>query len=310
MNFVLVGGGTGISTLLKGLKYFKDIDLKAIVTVTDEGGSSGVLRKEYNIIPPGDIRNNLVALAKDEEVIGKLFSYRFSEGFLAGHTVGNIMLTALTKIFGSFTKAVEYLSEVLAINGKVIPVTEDLVRLIAVYDDGTIAYGESEIMNIKMKRIIRIFLDKKSKINVDASEAIKKADFIIFGPGSLFTSIIPNLLVDGFNESLEGSKAKLIYVSNLMTQPSESYNFTLKEHVDEVEKYIGRSVDYIIASNSKIPEDILKKYQEKGSIPVKIDLIDERVIVEDLAEVKTIDGFNRIRHNSLKLASVIIGLIR
>ncbi|OOC42116.1 uridine diphosphate-N-acetylglucosamine-binding protein YvcK [Thermosipho sp. 1074] len=308
MNFVVVGGGTGVSTLLRGLKYFKGIDLKAIITVTDEGGSSGVLRREYNIIPPGDIRNNLVALAKDEEILGKLFSYRFSNGFLSGHTVGNIILTALTKMLGSFTKAVEYISEVLAINGKVIPVSEDLVRLVAFYEDGTVAHGESEIMKVVKKKIIKISLDKETYISKEADCAIKNADVIILGPGSIYTSIIPNLLVNGFYESLNKSKAKVVYVSNLMTQPSESYNFTLSDHVTTIERYLKRKVDYIIVSYSNICESVLRRYLENGSVPVEVDMNDERIIIDDLIEMKDNDG--RIRHNPLKLASLIIDLIR
>ncbi|HCF38497.1 MAG TPA: hypothetical protein DER56_05430 [Thermosipho africanus] len=312
MNLTVVGGGTGVSTLLRGLKYFNNIDLKAIIAVTDEGGSSGVLRKEYNVLTPGDVRNNLVALAKDEEILGQLFSYRFKDGFLAGHSVGNIILTALTKILGSFTKAIEYASEVLAINGKVIPISEDLIRLVAEYEDGTKAFGESEIMKITKKRIKKVYLNRDAKINLDAQKALVNSDYIILGPGSIYTSIITNFLVDGFKEAVNYSNAKIIYISNLMTQASESYNFTLFDHVSVIERYLERKVDMIIASRSNIPEYILERYENEGSIPVKVDIEnDERLIFEDLLEVKVdSDGKEKIRHNSMKLASLIIKLIR
>ena len=164
MNIVAVGGGTGISTLLRGLKFFDEIDISAIVTVTDEGGSSGILREEYLVPPPGDVRNNLVALARDEKILGNLFNFRFSEGFLSGHTVGNIILTALTKITGSFAKAIEYASQVLAIKGKVIPVSEDLIRIVAVYEDGRKAIGENQIQKIVGKKIEKFYLNKNDVI--------------------------------------------------------------------------------------------------------------------------------------------------
>ena len=302
MNIVAVGGGTGVSTLLRGLKIFQDINLTAIITVTDEGGSSGVLRKEYKVLPPGDVRNNLVALAKDEEILGKLFAYRFETGFLKGHTVGNIVLTALTKIFGSFTKAIEYASDVLAINGKIIPVSKELIRIVAEYEDGTKACGESQIMKIKKKKIKTVYLDKKAELNPDAKVELEKADFVILGPGSIYTSVISNLLVNGFKEAIKLSNAKIIYISNLMTQPSESFGFTLSDHVNVIEKYLGRNVDIIIASESIVPEKILKRYEIEGSELVKNDMKDERVFLDDLVEVKVEnDGEEKIRHDPIKL---------
>ncbi|MBO8160476.1 MAG: YvcK family protein [Thermosipho sp. (in: Bacteria)] len=313
MNIVAVGGGTGISTLLKGLKYFDDIDLSAIITVTDEGGSSGVIRNEYSVPPPGDVRNNLVALARDEEILGKLFNFRFSDGFLSGHTVGNIIITALTKITGSFAKAIEYVSQVLAIKGKVIPVSEDLIRIVVEYDDGTRAFGERQIQEIKCKKIENIYLDKKGVIiSGDAKHALQTADCIIFGPGSLYTSILSNVVVDGFVETLKSNKnAIVIYISNIMTQASESYKFLLSDHVNVVEKYIKRKFDFIVVNDAEIPEDILRSYREEMSEPVKVDLDEKRIIKENLFEIIVDkDGREKIRHNPLKLASVIMNIIR
>ncbi|MDK2886281.1 MAG: hypothetical protein PWP54_839 [Thermosipho sp. (in: thermotogales)] len=313
MNIVAVGGGTGISTLLRGLKFFDEIDISAIVTVTDEGGSSGILRTEYLVPPPGDVRNNLVALAKDEKILGNLFNFRFSDGFLSGHTVGNIILTALTKITGSFSKAIELASQVLAIKGQVIPVSEDLVRIVAIYEDGTKAIGESQIQKVIGKKIKNVYLDKSDVIIFDdAKKALQKADVIIFGPGSLYTSIISNILVQGFVETVENNtNAILIYVSNIMTQASESYKFLLSDHVKVIEKYLGRRLDYIIANKSILPEEILESYKRELAEPVKIDLDDQRIIKENLVEIIIDkDGRQKIRHDPLKLASLIMSVIR
>ncbi|QTA37343.1 YvcK family protein [Thermosipho ferrireducens] len=313
MRIVTVGGGTGISTLLKGLKQFREIELTAVVTVTDEGGSSGIIREEYSVPPPGDIRNNLVALAKDEEILGKLFNYRFSNGFLSGHTVGNIILTALSKITGSFTKAIELTSEVLAIEGTVLPVSESLIRLVAVYDDGTISVGEKEIMNQKRKKIVNIYIDKPDVfILPDTKDALENADVIVFGPGSLYTSIVSNIIVNGFREAVRKNKrAKIVFVANLMTQSSETYNLTLSEHVKIVEKYLKREMDIIIVSSSKIPEEILKSYEKENSIPVKIDMNDQRVIATDLCDIiKDVDGRLKLRHDPDKIAKVILEHVR
>ncbi|MBO8140299.1 MAG: YvcK family protein [Thermosipho sp. (in: Bacteria)] len=313
MNIVAVGGGTGISTLLRGLKFFDEIDISAIVTVTDEGGSSGILREEYLVPPPGDVRNNLVALARDEKILGNLFNFRFSEGFLSGHTVGNIILTALTKITGSFAKAIEYASQVLAIKGKVIPVSEDLIRIVAVYEDGRKAIGENQIQKIVGKKIEKFYLNKNDVIIFDdAKKALQKADVIIFGPGSLYTSIVSNILVQGFIEIVEKNEsAILIYVSNIMTQASESYKFLLSDHIKVIEKYLGQKLHYIIANQRILPEEILESYKKEMSEPVRIDIEDERIIRDDLVEIIIDkDGRKKVRHDPLKLASLIMNLVR
>jgi len=313
VNIVAVGGGTGISTLLRGLKFFDEIDISAIVTVTDEGGSSGILREEYLVPPPGDVRNNLVALARDEKILGNLFNFRFSEGFLSGHTVGNIILTALTKITGSFAKAIEYASQVLAIKGKVIPVSEDLIRIVAVYEDGRKAIGENQIQKIVGKKIEKFYLNKNDVIIFDdAKKALQKADVIIFGPGSLYTSIVSNILVQGFIETVEKNEsAILIYVSNIMTQASESYKFLLSDHIKVIEKYLGQKLHYIIANQRILPEEILESYKKEMSEPVRIDIEDERIIRDDLVEIIIDkDGRKKVRHDPLKLASLIMNLVR
>lgn len=313
MNIVAVGGGTGISTLLRGLKFFDGIEVIAIVTVTDEGGSSGILREEYLVPPPGDVRNNLVALARDEKILGNLFNFRFSDGFLSGHTVGNIILTALTKITGSFAKAIEYASQVLAINGKVIPVSEELIRVVAEYEDGSKAIGEKQIQKTVGKKIEKFYLNENDVIIFnDAKKALEKADLIIFGPGSLYTSIISNILVKGFVEAVKKNEnALLIYVSNLMTQASESYKFLLSDHVRVIEKYLEQKMHFIIANERKLPEEILKSYKKEMSEPVIIDIEDDRLIKDDLVEIIVDkDGRKKVRHDSLKLAGLIMNLVR
>lgn len=311
MKVTAIGGGTGLSMLLRGLKMFP-VEITAVVSVTDEGGSSGTLRKELGIPPPGDVRNNIVALAKDEHLLGKLMNYRFENGSFKGHTIGNLMIAALTKMTGSFSSAIKILSEILAINGRVLPVSEDLVRLVAIFEDGSRVVGEMAIVE-KRGRITKVELDRKTKALPEVLEALRESDMIILGPGSLYTSVITNLLVKGVIEAIHSSEAVLVYVCNIMTQPGETTGYKLSDHVREIEKYLGKEVDFIVANSQKPSSDILERYKKEGADLVTLDLenINKMVVVEPL--LCTIsdpyDGKIKVRHDPVKLAKTLMKMM-
>ena len=311
MKVTAIGGGTGLSMLLRGLKKFP-VEITAVVSVTDEGGSSGTLRKELGIPPPGDVRNNIVALAKDEHLLGKLMNYRFENGSFKGHTIGNLMIAALTKMTGSFSSAIKILSEILAINGRVLPVSEDLVRLVAIFEDGSRVVGEMAIVE-KRGRITKVELDRKTKALPEVLEALRESDMIILGPGSLYTSVITNLLVKGVIEAIQSSEAVLVYVCNIMTQPGETTGYKLSDHVREIEKYLGKEVDFIVANSQKPSSDILERYKKEGADLVTLDLenINKMVVVEPL--LCTIsdpyDGKIKVRHDPVKLAKTLMKMM-
>lgn len=312
MRVVAIGGGTGLSTLLRGLKKF-DVDISAIVAVTDEGGSSGILRRELKVPPPGDVRNNFIALSENEELLEKIFNFRFKDGSLKGHAVGNIILAALTMITGSLSMAIESLSELLAIRGKIFPVSNELVRLVAEMDDGSKIIGETNITS-SGKRIKRVSLDRDVEAFPEAIMAIKEADVVILGPGSLYTSVIANLLVKGVKEALKESKADIIYVANLMTQPGETSGMKLSDHLEEIEKYLERKVDLIVANSGRPPKDVLKRYELEGYKMLQLDLenIDREIIVGHFLKVikDPFDGNLKVRHDPEKLAKSIIKIAR
>ena len=307
-----MGGGTGLSTLLKGLKKY-DLDITAVVTVTDEGGSSGVIRKELKVPPPGDVRNNFVALSENEELLEKLFNFRFKSGSLKGHTVGNVILAALTMITGSLTRAVEVLSEVLAIKGRIYPSSDELVRLVAEMEDGSTVVGEIEIVR-SGKRIKKLKLDREVQALPEVLEKIEKADLIILGPGSLYTSVISNLLVKGIPDAVKRSKANVVYVANLMTQPGETDGMKLSDHVSEIERYLGREVDFVVANSGLPPREVLERYEREGYSMLELDLhnVERPVIVEHFITtvVDPFDGKEKIRHDPDRLAGVILKISR
>lgn len=310
MKVVAVGGGTGLSTLLRGLKNYP-FDITAVVTITDEGGSSGILREELNVPPPGDIRNNLVALASSESILSALFNYRFQDGSLKGHSVGNIILAALTKITGSFAEAVARASDILAIKGRVLPVSLKMARLAAIFSDGKCVVGETNIVEYgktTKNRIVELRLEEPVRINPEVEHAIEESDAIIFGPGSLYTSVIANLIIGGFQESLKRSKAIKIYISNIMTQPGETLQYSLGDHVQEIERYAGISIDYIVHSLPPRNEEVLKRYIEKGSEPVKVDINDNRLILGHYSSV-IFENEYRIRHDPLLISEVLFNLL-
>lgn len=274
-RIVAIGGGTGLSTLLRGIKCYTS-NIAAIVTVADDGGSSGILRHDLGMLPPGDIRNCILALANTEPIMEKLMEYRFNEGSLKGQSFGNLFIAALNDICGSFDNAIKEISNVLAVTGNVIPVTLDKVTLFAELEDGAVIKGESQIpikqYNLN-KRIKRVFLEPHNcKAMPEALEAIKNADAIILGPGSLYTSIIPNLLVKGIAREIKKSNAMKIYVCNIMTQQGETLGYSLYDHIRAINEHANQDIiEYVIANYGKIPKDMAVRYSEENAEEVVID---------------------------------------
>ena len=318
-RLVAIGGGTGLSTLLRGIKEYvaprpEDAaryplhDLVAVVTVSDDGGSSGRLRREYSMLPPGDVRNCLVALSQDEALMGRLFQYRFHAGRgLRGHSFGNLFLTALSHVTGDFTRAVRVSSEVLAIRGRIFPSTNQLTTLEAVLENGKILTGESRIGATPMPiRRVRL-TPRNAKPLPEVLEAIASADLIVLGPGSLYTSVIPNLLVCGVAEAIEKSPATRVYISNIMTQPGETRGYTLVDHVKAIHRHAGRKlVDWIIVNNKPVGADVARRYRSKGSEPVDAQLkelqrLGLRCVFDSLVETNGV-----IRHDPNRLAKLLI----
>jgi uncharacterized cofD-like protein len=307
-KIVVIGGGTGLSVLLRGLKDYTS-NITAIVTVADDGGSSGVLRDEYGILPPGDFRNCLVALADTESLMEELFQHRFSSGTLAGHSLGNLFLAAMTEIAGDFESAIREVSKVLAIRGQVLPSTLTDVVLCAELVNGQVVEGESKIPE-SMQRIKRVYLNPDEVQPVpEAIKAILEADAVILGPGSLYTSVIPNLLVKDMVEAMKKSRAPKIYACNIMTQPGETDDYTASEHVKAIIDHVGYPImDYVIVNKEQIPKKIQKKYSVKGAYPVKVDIQEiENLGVKVVKEALVYEA-DLVRHDSAKLAKAIITL--
>jgi uncharacterized cofD-like protein len=309
-RIVCIGGGTGLSVILRGLKKYP-LSITAIVTVADDGGSSGRLRDELQMPPPGDIRNVLVALADTEPLLESVFQYRFeSGGDLAGHTLGNLMLAAMKEITGDFTQAVKEISRVLAVRGRVLPATSQAVTLLAEMSDGTIVRGESQIPKAQ-KRIKRVFLNPpEPKPLAEALSAIEQADAIVIGPGSLYTSILPNLLVKGMAAAIRRSEAHKIYVCNVMTQPGETDRFTAADHVRAIYDHVGeRLLDIVIANNEVPPREIQRQYAAKNQRMVlpdieRIQQLGCRVIADNLLLYPSV-----IRHDAERISQHIYQLV-
>lgn len=309
-RIAVVGGGTGLATLLHGLKAHTS-NITAIVTVADDGGSSGRLRKDQNVLPPGDIRNCLVALAEAEPLMGRLFQFRFDEDSeLKGHNFGNLFITAMTKVMGDFDAAVKESSKVLAIRGRVLPSTLDKVTLVAEHEDGSQTAGESHIPEAGSP-IKRIFLRPVNcKPTEEVIEAIRKADAIVLGPGSLFTSIMPNLLVSKIYQEIAQSKAVKIYVCNVMTQKGETDFYKASDHLKAIiEHTVPGIIDYCIVNTAKIPADMLKKYEAEGSYPVVPDSENIKKLKCKVVEAHIVDTKDYVRHNPDKLAKLIVDLV-
>lgn len=303
-----IGGGTGLSTMLRGLKLHTR-DITAIVTVADDGGSSGVLRNDLGMLPPGDVRNCVSALAEVDPVLGELLNFRFKDGTLSGHTLGNIILAALNETSSSFDEAVKKFSAMTSIVGTVYPVTNENIKLSAILSDGSRIDGESHIgVHRNDNAIDHVFLTpEKPRAVSGVIQAIKKADIIVLGPGSLYTSIIPNLLVDGVVDAIKMSGALKIYVCNIMTQAGETEGYTLSDHLEAIEKHSYRGIaDVVIANNAAIPEGLLMKYAEEYSRIVTLDtdkIMDRCSVLQgNLLLVKN----EKIRHNFSRLSRTII----
>ena len=318
---VALGGGTGLSTLLRGLKEHvvrrhdghatrerPITDLAAIVTVTDDGGSSGRLRREHRILPPGDIRNCMVALSKDEALLGHLFQYRSQAGRgLAGHNFGNLFLAALTHITGDFGEAVRVSSKVLAIRGRIFPSTLSNVHLVATLENGRAVQGETRITAscVPIKKLA--LSPRHVRPLAEAIDAIKHADLILLGPGSLYTSILPNLLIPEIARAIAHSKAPRVYIANLMTQPGETAGYALADHLRAIERHTPRRViDWVVANRQSVSPEVAKRYLAQGAEPVVIDLpklykLGFRVVLDNLLEEHAV-----IRHNPQRLARLLL----
>lgn len=308
-KIVAIGGGTGLSTLLRGLKAY-DADITAVVTVSDDGGSSGKLRKELGVLPPGDIRNCLVALAEEENLITKLFQYRFpKKGGLSNHSFGNLFLTALTSVSGGFDKAILNASDVLAIKGKVLPVSLDNVKMKATLVDGEKITGESKISKSKSAIKAVEIKPKNAKVSQSVIDALLCADCIILGPGSLYTSVIVNLLFNGVLAAIKKSKAVKIYVSNIMTQVGETSNFTLSNHIDAIIQHSYPEIlDAVFVNNGKIPKYIVERYAKQNSVPVKIDRLKYKNI--KIIKKDFVSKSQYAHHDFVKLSKAIFSFLR
>ena len=319
VRIVAIGGGTGLSTLLRGLKSYVApqhrqnshhpiSDLAAVVTVTDDGGSSGRLRREYSVLPPGDIRNCMVAMSEDEALLSRLFQYRFQSGRgLRGHSFGNLFLAALSHITGDFNRAVRVSSEVLAIRGRIFPSTNQLVTLEATLENGIVIAGETHI-GATRQPINRVRLvPRRAKPLPEVLDAIAEANLILLGPGSLFTSIIPNLLVSGVVDAIARSSATRIYIANLMTQPGETLGFTLSDHIRAIHRHTGRKIiDGVVINDQPLSPDVLRRYKSEGAEAVSIDRADLKRMGLQCISDRLLEVHSVVRHNSARLASLLL----
>ena len=308
-KIVAIGGGTGLSTLLRGLKR-RTSNLTAVVTVSDDGGSSGRLKKELGVLPPGDIRNCLVALADDEALVTDLFRYRFTEGEgLSGHSFGNLFLAAMSGITGNFDHAIKESSRVLNIVGRVLPATLGVVRLCAELDDGTIVEGESNISSAK-RPIKRVFFDTPAATPLDeVLDAIRDADAIVLGPGSLYTSVAPNFLVSRIAREVADAHAIKMYVCNVMTQPGETDGMTAADHVSALLENAGERVcDYVIV-NDEPPSRLLAAYAQEGQVPVEPDVARITALGLEAVRAPVIGETETVRHDPDKLATVVMAIV-
>ena len=327
LNIVAIGGGTGLSTLLRGLKSYVDAEgawsigeLGAIVTVTDEGGSSGVLRKEFGMLPPGDIRNCIVALAEEEQLLSQLFAYRFdTDSALKGHSLGNLLLTAMTDITGSFDKAILAAAEVLAIRGSIYPSTLEDVRLRAMLQDGSEIVGEVAISGsvigeqppttARHARIKRLEIEPPDAQPTDrALEALAAADLILIGPGSLYTSVLPNLLIKPIGDALRNARALRVYICNVMTQPNETDDYAAQDHLRAIIEHAGLVVDVMVINGRRPSESILHSYQAMNQHPVQFDLeaVRELGVTPFFGDI--ISEGNYVRHDPAALAQTMFRL--
>ena len=315
---VAVGGGTGLSTLLRGIKAFTR-NITAVVAVTDEGGSSGRLRNEWGMLPPGDVRNCIVALAENDNELRRILDFRFDRGELSGHSLGNLLLLAVTEMCGDFSLAVEQMNHLLSIRGRVLPVTTESITLMGRTRDDLSVKGELDI-SAHGHELQEIWLEPvNAKPLPEVLSAVDDADVILLGPGSLFTSVIPNLLLQDFADKLKESQVPKIYICNLMTQPDETAGMNIVQHLEWVSAALGCVPDFVIANSEKIPDDIVEAYRQEGASPLYLDY-HQREIIRNMGciyiEASIMSVFESekegrvLRHDPQKLSSVIFRLIR
>ena len=317
VRIVAIGGGTGLSTMLRGLKYHTR-NLTAIVTVADDGGGSGALREDLGMPPPGDIRHCMEALANAEPVMEELLAYRFpaDSGRLSGQSFGNLILAALNGISPSFDQAVERMSQVLAITGRVLPVTNEDVQLEATFENGTSVIGESKIFQFKKEQDCRIrsvrLLPERPDALPAALEAIAQAELILLGPGSLYTSVIPNLLVEGISEAVCASKAMKMYICNIMTQDGETEGMTASEHVAALLQHSGPGlVQMCLCNSAPVRPGLLERYKEEDAVPIVVDKEKiEAMGVEVITRPVSSEPPNYARHSTARLAQAIMDIYR
>lgn len=318
-EITVIGGGTGISTILRGIKkYTKNINV--IVTMTDDGGGSGILREEFNMLPPGDVRRSLIALSNTEPVLEALLKYRFENGTLNGQNVGNILIAALNNIYGSFERALSELAKVFNITGRIYPVTLESTHLVATLYSKDKIMGESIIpkMNYKLNsRIERISMFPKiPRANEEAIDAIKRSSIIIIGPGSLYTSIIPNIIIDGISDALKYGKKDICYIANVMTQKGETLNYTITDHIRAIEEHSYENIfNYVFVNNEKVQDEIYENYyKNEESTPIFLKEEDKKflknknikIIEDNFIEVKN----SHIRHDAYALAKSIFNVFK
>jgi uncharacterized cofD-like protein len=311
MKITALGGGTGLSALLRGLKGYTE-QITAIVTVADDGGSSGMLRQDFGILPPGDIRNCILALANVEPLMEQVMQYRFKEGSLKGQSLGNLFIAAMTDLCDGFEQAIKQMGNVLAVTGRVLPVSLNNISLSARLENGTVIQGESRIPEVQMEQnspISEVSLyPPNARALPEALKAIAEADVIVIGPGSLYTSIMPNLLLPEISDAIRTSPAKKIYAANIMTQPGETSGYSLEDHIKAIFRHGGEGLmDAVIVNHGKPPEDLLDHYRKDGSEPIfhtngQQSAIGIPVITGDLLDFSK--GY--IRHNPSKLARLVI----
>ncbi len=315
---VAVGGGTGLSTLLRGIKAFTR-NITAVVAVTDEGGSSGRIRNEWGMLPPGDVRNCIAALAENDNELKKILDFRFDRGELSGHSLGNLLLLAVTEMSGDFSTAVEKMNHLLSIRGRVLPVTTESITLMGKTKSGLEVKGELDISE-HGSELDEIWLEPMNARPLpDVLNAVDEADVILLGPGSLFTSVIPNLLLPDFADKLKDAQIPKIYICNLMTQPDETQGMNILQHIEWVSVALGCPPDFVIANSEPIPEDIIRAYKEKGASPLFLDY-HQREAIKDMGcicvEAPIMSVFENekegrvMRHDPQKLASAIFRLVR
>lgn len=321
-----IGGGTGSFVLLSGLKKY-NIDLSAIVSMADDGGSTGILRDELGVLPPGDVRQCLVALSESPQIMRDLLNYRFEEGGLKGHSFGNLFLSALEKISGDFSKGVEEAMKILDVHGRVIPITNDKAHLCIKLADGKIIEGESKIYtSIISSEVKKIFYKPEIKANGKAARAIMEADAVVIGPGNLYASLLSGLIIKEIAEAIEKTKAKIIYNCNLTNKRGQTEGFTVGDYAEAIEKYIGRGrIDYVVANNKKPSRELLKKYEKTEGKGILVEARDNKekrgsykIVAGDFSSRKKADCSNSdvlchfrsfIRHDSDRLARAIMDII-